>query len=71
MQTPRRAGGGKRAPENNETRSLLLSALAAAGAHWTNLHSLDGRIFAVAIIPKSQFTEQEQTALEEVKDYSS
>ena len=62
----RRAGGGKRDPENRETRSVLLSALAAAGARWINVRAQDGKPLAVAIIPKAQFAEKEKTILEEI-----
>ena len=63
---PRRAGGGKRHPESKETRSVLLSALAAAGARWMNVRAQDGKPLAVAFIPEAQFTEHDQTFLEEI-----
>ena len=66
VQGPRRLGGGKRAPDMEEIRSLLLSALATAGARWMNVRAQDGKPLALAVIPEAQFTEHDQTCLEEI-----
>jgi hypothetical protein len=53
-------------PGSQEALAFLLSALGAAtGVKWTNLHTKNGELVAVALIPKARFTEKDgQTTLE-------